>query len=298
MGALMVTRLRWTKFPENPVLPGVAETWEAWTADPTVVYRDGVYHLWYTGAGRKPWKIFYASSRDGLRWSKAERPVNEEGHRASVVHHDGLWRMYLTLGGRGSDVHLQVSPRPEGPFRDEGPVLKPDAPWEEGKLWCPDAVYDEDERLWKMWYSAGEVRAGAGWPEPKAIGYAVSPDGRRWTKCTKNPILVPRGDSSWLGRAICTLMVVKREGRYYGFTNGVGDDGHSRIGLTTSADGLRWDLEPDSLILDLGAPGQFDAAHLFAPAAAYGHAGWRLWYNGKCDREGSAVESIGGARGE
>ncbi len=203
--------------------------------------------------------------------------------------------MYLTLGGTGSDVHLQLSDKPEGPFRDVGPVLRPDAPWEQGKLWCPDAIYDPEERMWKMWYSAGVVKAGSGWPEPKAIGYATSPDGRQWTKHKDNPILKPLGDDSWMGRAVCTLMVVKREGRYYGFSNGVGSDGHSRIGVSQRADGLRWDLGPKSLALDLGKPGDFDATHLFAPAAVFGHAGWMLWYNGKCGKAGSAVESIGGA---
>lgn len=290
----MNARWRWTKFAENPVLPGVAGTWEAWTADPTVLYCDGIYHMWYTGAGQTPWKIFYASSRDGLHWAKAGG-VNEDGHRATVVFHGGVYHMYLTSGKVGSDIHLQVSAKPEGPFREQGVVLSADAPWEEGALWCPDVLYDRQEKIWKMWYSAGTVQAGAGWPEPKAIGYATSADGRAWTKHQGNPILAPLNDASWMGHSVCTLAVVKREGRYFGFSNSVGADGHSRIGMAESADGIHWDLGPDSLILDLGRPGQFDAAHLFAPAAVYGDNGWMLWYNGKCDRQGSAVESIGGA---
>jgi len=285
---------RWTKLAENPVLPGAAGTWEAWTADPTVLRREGLYHMWYTGAGKQPWKIFHASSRDGVRWFRSG-PVNEEGHRATVAFHRGVYRMYLTRGTVGSDIDLQVSAKPEGPFREEGVVLRADAPWEEGALWCPDVIYDKEERLWKMWYSAGTVQAGAGWPEPKAIGYATSADGRTWTKHPGNPILVPRNDSSWMGHSVCTLYVVKRNGRYHGFSNSVGADGHSRIGMAESLDGLRWNLGPDSLILDLGRPGEFDAAHLFAPAAVRGPEGWMLWYNGKCDRDGSAVESIGGA---
>ena len=284
---------QWTRVAGNPVLPGVAGTWEAWTADPTVLYRNGLYHMWYTGAGREPWRIFYASSHDGLSWTKAPNPVNEEGHRATVVFHEGRYHMYLTIGGTGSDIHLQVADKPEGPFHDEGPVLRADTAWEEKKLWCPDALYDAEDKLWKMWYSAGTVQAGAGWPEPKAIGYATSVDGRNWIKHRDNPIIVPTGDDSWMERAVCTLMVVRQNGRYLGFSNSVGRDGHSRIGMAMSMDGLQWNLGPDSLILDLGRPGAFDAAHLFAHTAACGPTGWMLWYNGKCDREGSAVESIG-----
>ena len=290
----MSDKWQWEKFPGNPVLPGIAGSWEAWRADPTVLYRDGIYHLWYTGAGKQPWKIFYAFSRDGIQWTRVG-PVNEDGHRATVVFQE-CYHLYCTTGQVGSDVYLQVSERPEGPFRLEGAVLQADAPWEEGVLWCPDALYDAEERLWKMWYSAGTVQAGDGWPEPKAIGYATSEDGRVWTKYPANPIMVPLNDAGWMGRAICTLYVVKHDGRYYGFSNGVGHDGVSRIGLLESADGINWHPAADNPILDLGRPGEFDAAHLFAPAAVYGHAGWMLWYNGKCDQQGSAVESIGGAR--
>ena len=285
---------QWQKFAENPVLPGMAGTWEAWRADPTVLYRDGVYHMWYTGAGKEPWKIFYASSRDGVRWTRGGA-VNEDGHRASVVFHRGTYYMYLTSGKVGSDIRLQLSAKPGGPFRDAGIVLRSDAPWEENVLWCPDVIYDEEERLWKMWYSAGTVQAGAGWPEPKAVGYATSTDGRRWIKHQGNPILAPLNDSSWMGHSVCTLYVVKHNRRYYGFSNSVGADGRSRIGMAESSDGICWNLGPHSLILNLGKPGEFDASHLFAPAAIYGHDGWMLWYNGKCDQEGSAVESIGGA---
>jgi len=287
---------QWTKFVDNPVLPGVVGTWEAWTADPTVLYRNGIYHMWYTGAGREPWKIFYASSRDGIQWRKGSA-VNEIGHRATVAWHDNHYYMYQTNGCIGSAIYRLVSDRPEGPFNEEGIVFSADAAWEEEGLWCPDVLYDEEEQLWKMWYSGGTVQAGAGWPEPKAIGYATSMDGRTWNKHPDNPIITPLQDGSWMDHAVCTLYVVKHSDCYYGFSNSVGADGHSRIGMAESADGIHWDLGPDSLILDLGAPGQFDATHLFAPAAVYGHDGWMLWYNGKCDQQGSAVESIGGARG-
>lgn len=290
--------IAWKKFAENPVLSGEAGTQRAWTADPSVAYEDGVYHMWYTGAGRQPWKIFHASSADGLKWEKTERPLNEIGHRASVVPHEGRYYMYLAHGGHDPDFQLEVSERPEGPFRHVRTVMRPEEEWEGDRFFCPDVIYDEDERLWKMWYSAKTIQAGAGWPEPEAVGYATSEDGETWSKYRGNPILGPDRNVSWMGHAVCTLMVVKREGRYYGFSNVVGEDGHSRIAVTESADGISWDLAADSLTLDLGDAGEFDASHLFAPSAVYGDRGWMLWYNGKCADEGGAVESIGGARGK
>jgi len=287
----------WKKFEENPVLSGEAGTQEAWTADPSVLFKAGVYHMWYTGAGKHPWRVFHARSSDGLRWQKTG-PVNEVGHRVSVVHRGGKYHMYLAHGGYDPDFQLQVSDRPEGPFEDVATVLRPDEPWEGDRLYCPDVIYDEEADLWKMWYSAKTIRAGSGWPEPEAVGYATSEDGVCWSKHEGNPIVGPRADVPWMKRAVCTLMVVKHEGRYCGFANVVGEDGRSRIAMGESADGIDWDLGPGSLILDLGGAGDFDASHLFAPSAVRGARGWMLWYNGKCAEEGSAVESIGGACGQ
>ena len=45
--------------------------------DPSVfVYRDGKFHMYYTGStygfqgGTPPWRIDYATSRDGVNWQK------------------------------------------------------------------------------------------------------------------------------------------------------------------------------------------------------------------------------------
>ena len=217
---------------------------------------------------------------------------------ASVVLHENRYYMYLAHGAYAPGFHLQASESPEGPFEDVAAVLEPEEEWEGDRLFCPDVTFDEDDGLWKMWYSAKTITAGAGWPEPEAVGYATSPDGIRWTKHEGNPILGPSGEVPWMAEAVCTLMVVKDSGRYRGFANVVGDDGRSRIAMAASADGIDWRLGAGDLVLDLGAGGEFDASHLFAPSAVCGPHGWMLWYNGKCADEGSAIESIGVAQGE
>jgi hypothetical protein len=41
---------------------------------------------------------------------------------------------------------------------------------------CPHALYDEQDRRYRKWYSGGEQY------EPNAIGYATSQDGLHWVK--------------------------------------------------------------------------------------------------------------------
>ena len=51
---------------------------------------------------------------------------------------------------------------------------------------CPHVLWDEQQKLFRMWYSGGEQY------EPDAIGYATSPDGLKWTKHKANPDLHAR----------------------------------------------------------------------------------------------------------
>ena len=62
------------------------------------------------------------------------------------------------------------------------PALVADKPWEKVAVMCPDVMWDDAAKLYRMWYSGGEQY------EPDAIGYATSPDGLTWTKHGSNPV--------------------------------------------------------------------------------------------------------------
>ena len=63
------------------------------------------------------------------------------------------------------------------------PVLFAEKPWEKVAVICPHVLWDEQAKLYRMWYSGGEQY------EPNAIGYATSPDGLTWTKHAQQPDL-------------------------------------------------------------------------------------------------------------
>ncbi len=72
--------LNWTKYAGNPVLTvGGPGSWDtAYVGAPQVVKVGGVYHLWYRGGLNGD--IGYATSADGLTWTKSARnPVIASG---------------------------------------------------------------------------------------------------------------------------------------------------------------------------------------------------------------------------
>lgn len=118
--------------------------WEDKVNRATVIFKDGKYHMWYTGQTNDTSKIGYAVSVDGYSFKKFDNPV-----------------------------------------------LVPEYEYEKNAVMNPCVLYDEKEKIFKMWYSAGEIY------EPDVIGYAMSTDGIHWEKC-KNPIFEKNPDKNAL----------------------------------------------------------------------------------------------------
>jgi predicted GH43/DUF377 family glycosyl hydrolase len=108
----------WSKHPNNPLLTVSDGEWDAIAAlASSVLFVDGQYHMWYhgtTGDAFSEWEIGYATSPDGINWTKdtLNNPImsgDPGGWDADVVGFprvikDGnRYRMWYT--GRGaSDI--------------------------------------------------------------------------------------------------------------------------------------------------------------------------------------------------
>jgi len=55
----------WKKYAGNPVIV-CSQRWEKYTMEPSIIYDDGVFKLWYSGGD----DLGYATSRDGFHWTK------------------------------------------------------------------------------------------------------------------------------------------------------------------------------------------------------------------------------------
>jgi predicted GH43/DUF377 family glycosyl hydrolase len=156
----------------------------------------------------------------------------------------------------------------------ERPVLTPEQPWEKRAVMCPHVLYEEKEKLYRLWYSAGDQY------EPDAIGYATSPDGMKWTKHEKNPIFRPNPQRAWEKDRVTGCQLVKQGDRYLMFYIGFQDQHRAQIGLAQSRDGVTgWQRHPANPIV---APGpRWDADAVYKPYAVFDGKRWLLWYNGR-----------------
>jgi predicted GH43/DUF377 family glycosyl hydrolase len=109
----------WTKYPSNPVLDlGLPGAWDDTSVfSPSVMYRGGEYHMWFTARDDDPsvanYAIGYATSPDGLTWTKhASNPVlttsspwafdDKWVFDPNVLHDGTQYRMWYS--GRCSDA--------------------------------------------------------------------------------------------------------------------------------------------------------------------------------------------------
>jgi hypothetical protein len=118
-----------------------------------------------------------------------------------------------------------------------------------------------DGDLWRMWYTGYD---GSDKPLMQ-LGYATSPDGLTWTRHAANPIY----REHWVE----DMMIVRREGTYYMFAEGLGDQAQ----LLTSRDGLKWQREGtlDVRYVD-GRP--LTAGAYGTPTAWFEEGTWYLFY--------------------
>jgi hypothetical protein len=153
--------------------------------------------------------------------------------------------------------------------------LSPEKPWEKVAVMCPHVIWDDNQRLFRMWYSGGEQY------EPDAIGYATSPDGIAWTKNLSNPIFKPDPKIPWEHERVTACQVVRRGDWHYMFYIGFRDRDHAQIGLARSKDGLtNWQRNAANPIVRSGGD-DWDHDACYKPYAIFDGQKWLLWYNGR-----------------
>ncbi|HUT61517.1 MAG TPA: DUF4986 domain-containing protein [Phycisphaerae bacterium] len=294
------TAAGWVKYDGNPVLGG-----KYGTCFDIAVLKDGdVYRMWFSWRPKK--SVALVESKDGIHWSEPEIVLGPNPNadwetdinRPTVVKADGLYHMWYSGYRPGRLVSWPEIPPKQywigyatsvdgvtWKRMSDKPVLSPDQPWEDVQVMCPSVLWDEQAKVFKMWYSGGDNY------EPHAIGYATSPDGLTWTKHPNNPILQgdPKGDWDYMKAMAC--QVLRQGGWYIMFYAGLPDIQHSQIGIARSKDGItNWQRHPANPVIRPGRD-KFDASACYKPYAIFDGKKWVLWYNG---RQGTLQESGGG----
>ena len=272
----------WRKFSENPVLGGAYGT----CFDLSMLRRGAGYEMYFSWRDRA--SIARTCSRDGVHWSEVEiclapreTPQGWENrlNRPSVMYREGKYHLWYTgqrhWSAREGTSHIFYVVSGDGLHFErvgDGPVLAPDEPWENTSVMNPCVLWENDR--YKMWYSAGAQY------EPKAIGYAESPDGIHWTKI-KQPVFECNPKNSWEQHKVAGCQVIRRERDYLMFYIGYYDEDYAQIGMARSKDGVSgWERFAGNPIL-APDPGAWDGEACYKPFALQEDNGWKLWYNGR-----------------
>lgn len=235
---------------------------------------DGTWKMWYYGRDPKfdplvklpAGRCGLATSGDGINWERVKGPLTmgsvfephpdpdrfDSGYVGvtSVDFRDGLYWMWYFGGDRkvqnfGFEAKgVNMLPgcaisrdginwvRLEGPYR--GAFLNRGKPEDFDALFCTmPNVLREDDGTWKMFYHTLNIKT-----RQFSIGLAVSDDGFRWEKIGK--ILDPGEEGCFDERGVGTRHVLKQNGQYLMFYEGVNNSSYFSIGLAISDDGVKW----------------------------------------------------------
>ena len=273
------TAAGWVKCQGNPVLGGPLGT----CFDVAVLKTADTYRMWFSWRPRK--SIALAESKDGMHWTEpaivlgpnAATDWEADVNRPGVVERADGYHMWYTGQARGhSWIGYATSPDGRAWKRmSPRPVLSPEQPWEKVAVMCPHVLWDEEAKLFRVWYSGGEQH------EPDAIGYATSPDGLAWRKLDGNPIFRADPAGEWEKHKVTACQVVRHGEWHLMFYIGFRDEHHAQIGVARSRDGITaWERLPANPIIRPGE-GKWDHDACYKPYALWDGARWLLWYNGR-----------------
>ena len=279
---------QWVKYQNNPVLGGG----ELGTIFDISVLKNGKNYIMYS-SWRPKRSVAVSFSSDGMNWTLPEivlGPNDDTGweddiNRPSALFKDGIYHLWYTGQYKGKNSWIGYATSTDGKNfvrQSDQPVVSPTEPWEKVAVMCPHVIWDEKEKIFKMWYSGGEQY------EPDAIGYATSKDGLHWDK-RPQPVFSADPSKEFEKYKVTGCQVIRRKNDYLMFYIGFRDIDFAQIGMARSENGRdNWERYPGNPIIS-PVPDGWDASACYKPFAIQEKNRWMLWYNG---RNGS-VEQIG-----
>ena len=246
--AMSADGINWTKYAGNPVLTPTVGTWDEGSVDLGMVLREnGQYKMWYVGMRNNIRQIGYATSPDGINWTKNANPVLSAGSASwevggvawcSVLSNSGSYTMFYTgLQATGYILRIGRATSLDGinwqKDSTNNPVLSNGAlgQWDDESVGTGLNCLKIDNTLY-MWYT--------GW---NSIGLTKSGlatstnDGITWTKYSGNPVLNLGPAGSWDASMVETGTVLLEGNTFRMWYDAYRDDVATnlwRIGTATS----------------------------------------------------------------
>ncbi len=280
----------WDKYVNNPILEPGPEVWDLiHVLDPFVI-NDDSYKMWYTGQTNLYNQIGYATSSNGLNWTKNNsNPVLVAGSATawddagvsnpSVLFDNGIYKMWYT-GVTNSIYQIGYATSSDGIAWIKyatNPVLVPDVsnPWEMTSVRDPHVIKTNGQYI--MYFSA---RGATGPNNIYQIGRAVSSDGINWIKEQTNPILTPGTYPSWDAVYVMDPSVHFNGQNYQMWY--VGTTGNiSKIGYATSADGVTWTKYNQNPVVSPDLNNPWEEVLVSSPNVLIANNEYLMYFSGK-----------------
>ncbi len=177
----------WTKDTNNPVLDvGITGSWDETEVFPgarSVIFDGNIFHMWYGGTSSSYiYAIGHATSQDGSIWVKdTTNPVMTSGKPGSwdqsgiipgTIIFDGS-TFQIWYSGHSGDFRWRVGYATSSDgvnwSKNENLVLDygSSGSWDFLNAWNGSVLFDNQENLYKMWYTGGDFYA-------QRTGYATA----------------------------------------------------------------------------------------------------------------------------
>ena len=299
--------------------PGSADAFSA--ADPSVMKDGATWKMWYTGDDSSKRRIAYATSPDGISWSKGGGVISPEdagvsanlefGAFGPTVWKDGNTYRMLLVGRKlvsGTTFQTKVLGTTSGDgisWSGPSPELNPSGTntnFDFSNLNAPDVLEDPGSAdPFKAYYSGNTIDANGNFHT--RIGLALSNTGASFAKfngaVAGNAVFdigtlgtnFDSREASGLSVAAPSGATPKLVGFYWGTR---GSDFKPRLGHATSADGSAWTkvagTDSGGALLPLGGGAAFDNGGQRDPSVLYESGAYHLYLTGL---DNGAVGSIG-----
>lgn len=191
--------------PVIVLAPKKSSGWEDDINRPVVIKQGDVYRMWYTGQAKGHSAIGYATSPDGVVWTRmSERPVlaaEQPWEKVALMCPDVMWdkaakmyKMWYSGGEQYEPDAIGYATSPDGIHwakQTGNPIFKADPKigWEQEKVTACQVVKDGE---WYLMFYIGFRDV-----DHAQIGVARSRDGvTNWQRLAANPIIRP-GQGQW-----------------------------------------------------------------------------------------------------
>lgn len=240
--------IHWSE-PVKVFTPIISSSWELDLNRPSVILKDDTFHLWYTGQNETASAIGYATSADGITFTRIEnKPVlvpdqnweleNVMCPDVSWASDDGIFRMWYSAGEKYEPNAIGYATSHNGLVWEKcllNPIFQPskDIPWEAHKVTACNVIqYDGYHYMFYIGFS-DEHNA--------QIGIARSLNGvEGWERHPTNPIISQgRASTSWDYHAVYKPTVLKTPQGWALWYNGRCND-VEQIGYATLAGDSLW----------------------------------------------------------